>query len=117
MTKYGSIALNTNFRINNFYKIEDVKKLLSISQKLAAKLRNSIIHMQLKSHKLKQAVMDQKTRWDCKFNMIVHLIELREFCVAIEDVFKGLSLLIEIWNELEELVKVLEPVAVLTTQL
>lgn len=67
--------------INAFlWKDQRNAKLIVIVQKLAAKLRNQSVRIIIDAAKLKQAILDQKTRWNSTFLMINRLLELKEFC-------------------------------------
>lgn len=92
-------------------------KLIVIAEKLAAKLRNPSVRNLIDAAKLKQAVIAQKTRWNSTYLMITRLLELKEFCEENAALLKGLAIPINMWNQLKEMAIVLEPVAILTTQL
>lgn len=69
------------------------------------------------AEKLKQAILDQKTRWNSTYLMIVRLIELKEFCEAKVAVLKGLDITAGQWKSLQEMRDVLKPVSELTIHL
>lgn len=91
--------------------------IIVIAQKLAAKLRNPSVRSLIEAEKLKQAIMDQKTRWNSTYLMISRLLELKEFCENKADIIKGLHITARQWKQLEEISIILKPVAQLTTRL
>lgn len=104
--------------INSFlWKDSRNAKLIVVAEKLAAKLRNPSVRNLIDAAKLKQAILDQKTRWNSTYLMINRLLELKEFCEENAAPLKGLSIPVNMWMRLKEMAVVLEPVAQLTSQL
>lgn len=113
------VAHKLQLGINDFlWKDKSLTRLVIVAQKLAAKLRSPIIRNMISSAKLNQAVLDQKTRWNSTYLMIVRLMELKEFCELNAQLgFKGLDISTQQWQNLQELRDVLKPVSALTTRL
>lgn len=104
--------------INDFlWKIKGNSCLITIAQKLAAKLRNSIVRSIITDAKHNQAILDQKTRWNSTFFMIFRLLSLQNFCEEKAPLFKGLRISSKRWASLQEMHDVLKPVADLTSRL
>lgn len=94
-----------------------IKRLLTVAQKLAAKLRNPIMRQILSDAKMNQAKLDQVTRWSSTYLMLVQLLQMKEFCVQKAPLFPGLHLTPAVWKDFEDLCDALKPLAELTTRL
>lgn len=112
------VAHKLQLAVNDFlWKNHLNKRLILKAQKLAAKLRNSIVRSLISDAKLNQAVLDQKTRWNSTYLMIVRLLGLKDFCESKSPPFKGLNIPERTWKNLQEMQDVLKPVAELTSRL
>lgn len=104
--------------VNKFlHKDEEVKGIVDKAIVLTTKLRTPIIKEKLDFEKLKQAKAFQVTRWNSVQLMLQRIIELKEFCQQNEDVHETLFISDEMWTNFEELLKVLDIAAYLTTVL
>lgn len=104
--------------VNDFiWKNNSVKRTVVMSQRLAAKLRNSIVRPYITESGLNQAILDQKTRWSSTYAMLERLLELKMFCKQKENVFKGLAFSDTNWDNVTTLCEALKPLALLTTRL
>lgn len=65
------------------------KKLLSATRALAAKLRTPTLRNETKKLSLKNAVIDQITRWSSTSTMIDSVLNLEIFCVERQEFIKG----------------------------
>lgn len=112
------VAHKLQLAINDFlWKNQMNNRLITLAQKLAAKLRNSIVRTMISDAKLKQAILDQKTRWNSTYLMIVRLLDLKEFCEQKSQLLKGLNVSGSKWSSFQEIQEVLKPVAELTARL
>lgn len=113
-----SVAHRLQLAITDFlWKIEDNSRLMRLAQKLAAKLRNSIVRSMITDAKLNQAVVDEKSCWNSTYLMIVRLLELKEFCEHKAPLLKGLNISATKWENLKEICDVLKPIAELSSRL
>lgn len=104
--------------VNAFlWKDKNNSRLITVAQKLIAKLRSPSVRSLIVEAKLKQAILDQKTRWSSTYSMIERLIELKDFCQAKAPQLQGLKISDKQWDSLKELLIVLKPIAQLTTRL
>lgn len=94
-----------------------LNKLLVVSKKLSAKLRNPLLRIQLQHEGLNMAILDQETRWSSSFRMLGRLLQLENFCKNQAKHVPGLHLSEIVWKKLKELYEALAPVAELTQQL
>jgi len=58
----------------------------------------------LKKDSLKQAILDNVTRWSSKYLMLVRLIDLKTFCEAHQQINNDLRLNVGEWRRIESLV-------------
>lgn len=101
------------------WKDKSIETLLSTAAKLSAKLRTPIVRLQMNIEHVKNAVMNQVTRWNSTFLMLERLMDIKQFCEKFggEKGFEELKMKKGIWDKFEALVKLLKIVAELTTQL
>jgi hAT family C-terminal dimerisation region len=108
------IQLGINKFLNN---TNGVSKTIAIAQKAAVKLRNPTLRTLLRLANKKQAILMHAVRWSWTFRLLTRLSELKEFCKDNEDTFPALKIVDAQWEKIAALRDVLEPMAILTSQL
>lgn len=76
--------------INKWCESHEIRKLLAVTKKIAARLRTQLWVRKLNEEGCPLACIDQDTRWSSKYKMIDRLLTLRGFCEDYStEVFKG----------------------------
>lgn len=97
--------------------IKDVNLGSKIAEcrKLAIALRKPSNYTKIVTQKLRKPILNTPTRWNSSFDMIERLQELKDFCLRSTD--KDLFVNEELWNFMEEFLKVFRPLKKATIHL
>lgn len=76
--------------VNDFLRKKPFVKVITIAQKLTAKLRTPTARLLLKKENLKSPIMFQETRWSSTLKMLDRLLELKDFCKENQELWKGM---------------------------
>jgi hypothetical protein len=117
-TKTGCVEHTLQLGINDWLlRTTNIRKIIVKAKKLAAKLRNPVITLHLRNFNFTKPIMSVDTRWNSVYYMLQRLQLLQPFCKEFSPTIKGLGMKQTFWESLKQIVTVLEPVSVLTTQL
>jgi hypothetical protein len=92
-----------------------IANLMGRSRKVAKKLRTPSIAVMAKKLHLKKAMLDCPTRWHSTLDMLLRLLELKEFCVDMaRNELKELHLSQSDWDKIKEICAALLPAKIAT---
>ena len=96
---------------------ETTKSLITSDRNVVCTLRSCNMRKELRKKSLPMAIIDVETRWGSTYDMLKRLMELSGFCKEYESLNEKLMLTASQWKGVEEMIKVLSPIRILTTQL
>ncbi|KAG4079330.1 hypothetical protein HA402_008022 [Bradysia odoriphaga] len=99
------VAHTLNLAVEDTLDESILKDLLKKVRGLCQHLRTPVIAEQIRAAKLNQAQMDNITRWNSKYDMVLSVKRLREFCSN-----QNITMLTDPdWNEVDTFLEVFKP--------
>ena len=88
--KINCVVHQLQLAIVKFLRLKSNAKLLASSRALAANLRTPSMRNKIKQEGIKNATIDQVTRWSSTCLMLENLLNLQDFCSKHQDYIKGI---------------------------